>query len=257
MPREQLDVILTAAEEVLGLSLCIHVTLPRGTGGAWGLHRSSACLAMKRRDRERCRAFDGERVHAELASEPAGRIHTCPHGLTELVVPLVWEGQFLGILFAGQIWQKRGGPPHPGLIVRPGKRWLESRLVILRAIAAQVVESLRGSASRDRRAERIRRLITRRLSQPITVGDVAAELHLSESRARHLVRDLFGITLTELVQQTKLAEAARFLVIGSEPVGTIAQAVGYLDQGYFTRLFRRRYSLTPSAYRKSFEQLDT
>ena len=39
---------------------------------------------------------------------------------------------------------------------------------------------------------------------------------------------------------------------GDRPVEEIAFEVGYEDAGFFSRLFRRHVSLTPSQYRKRF-----
>ncbi len=40
-----------------------------------------------------------------------------------------------------------------------------------------------------------------------------------------------------------------------DPVEAVANAVGYEDAGFFSRLFRRQVSLTPAQYRKRFGSL--
>lgn len=56
----------------------------------------------------------------------------------------------------------------------------------------------------------------------------------------------------EYVHTLRLEEAKQMLETGDQPVEAIANAVGYEDAGFFSRLFRRSVCLTPAQYRKRF-----
>ena len=60
-----------------------------------------------------------------------------------------------------------------------------------------------------------------------------------------------GHTPTQYMQQLRLSEGARRLLETDEPVSAVAEAVGYEDPLYFSRLFRRRYGKSPVEYRAS------
>lgn len=78
---------------------------------------------------------------------------------------------------------------------------------------------------------------------------------LSESLHRdiaHLSREIkkkTGRTYTQLVQERRLAQAAFLLKNTDRNVDDIAQAVGYENLGYFHRIFREAFSLSPRGYR--------
>lgn len=64
-----------------------------------------------------------------------------------------------------------------------------------------------------------------------------------------------GMTAIEYVQTLRLEEAKQWLESGEEPVEAIAEAVGYEDASFFSRLFRRKVGLTPAQYRRRFGAL--
>lgn len=58
-----------------------------------------------------------------------------------------------------------------------------------------------------------------------------------------------GKTYTQLVQEKRLAQAAFLLKNTDRNVDDIANAVGYENMGYFHRIFRESYGMSPRAYR--------
>ena len=58
-----------------------------------------------------------------------------------------------------------------------------------------------------------------------------------------------GKTYTQLVQEKRLAQAAFLLKNTDRNVDDIARAVGYENMGYFHRIFRDAYSMSPRNYR--------
>jgi AraC family transcriptional regulator len=51
--------------------------------------------------------------------------------------------------------------------------------------------------------------------------------------------------------------AARWLRATDRPLGQIALICGFYDQSHFTRAFRARFHLTPSAYRLARTKQDS
>ena len=74
-------------------------------------------------------------------------------------------------------------------------------------------------------------------------------------RDRHAERrfqQATGLSPLEYVHTLRLEEAKQHLETGDEAVEAIAQAVGYEDAAYFSRLFRRKVGLSPAQYRRRF-----
>ncbi len=60
----------------------------------------------------------------------------------------------------------------------------------------------------------------------------------------------FGETFSQYVIMQRLELARHMMKTTSEPIGEIAGACGLADQAHLTRLFRRTYGVTPSAWRR-------
>lgn len=61
-----------------------------------------------------------------------------------------------------------------------------------------------------------------------------------------------GMSPLEYVHALRLEEAKHLLETGDAPVEAIAAEVGYQDAGFFSRLFRRKVTMTPAQYRRRF-----
>jgi AraC-like DNA-binding protein len=58
-----------------------------------------------------------------------------------------------------------------------------------------------------------------------------------------------GMTVTDYITDKRLEKAAGLLRNTEKTVGDIAAECGYLDQNYFTRIFKRKFGATPGSYR--------
>jgi PAS domain S-box-containing protein len=59
----------------------------------------------------------------------------------------------------------------------------------------------------------------------------------------------FGMSLLTYQRQLRMNQACHLLVIGEQPVTSIALHVGYGDHSHFTREFRKMFNITPRVYR--------
>lgn len=66
-----------------------------------------------------------------------------------------------------------------------------------------------------------------------------------------LFRKEMGIRFTEYLNNKRLSQALELLKTTDQPISTVCLDVGYSHYGYFTRLFRKRYGMTPSEARKN------
>lgn len=61
-----------------------------------------------------------------------------------------------------------------------------------------------------------------------------------------------GLSPLEYVHTLRLEEAKQMLEAGEEAIEVVAEAVGYQDPGFFSRLFKRKVGLSPLHYRRRF-----
>lgn len=87
------------------------------------------------------------------------------------------------------------------------------------------------------------------------VAKMAAQSGLSDRNFARRFNRATGMSPLEYVHAMRLEEAKQYLEASGDSVEAIANAVGYEDAGFFSRLFRRKVGLTPAQYRKRFGKL--
>jgi AraC-like DNA-binding protein len=87
-------------------------------------------------------------------------------------------------------------------------------------------------------------------AEPISRGDVAYHLGVSERHLSRCFRQEMGVTLTTYLNRCRLKQAKVLLEIGDKSVTEVALEVGFSSGGYFARAFREEVGVSPSAYRR-------
>jgi len=82
-----------------------------------------------------------------------------------------------------------------------------------------------------------------------SLTELAEILHYDLSWLSREIKRQTGKTYTQLVQEKRLAQAAFLLRNTNRNVDDIAGAVGYENMGYFHRIFRETYGVSPRTYR--------
>ena len=88
--------------------------------------------------------------------------------------------------------------------------------------------------------------------EPITLEQVAAVVHVSPSRVRHVFKEVTGVGFKEYVTQLRVTEAKRLLVSTDLSVAEVAQAVSYTNLSQFYKVFDRTTSMSPAEYRRYY-----
>lgn len=85
-------------------------------------------------------------------------------------------------------------------------------------------------------------------------GAIAAS-GLPERSLNRRFKAATGTTPIAYVQNLRIEAAKRLIERGGMPLDDVAAAVGYENQAFFRRLFRRAVGLTPGSYRRLFQPL--
>lgn len=76
-------------------------------------------------------------------------------------------------------------------------------------------------------------------------------LHISERHLRRLMQELYGMNLTEKMNEIRVERAKELLLSTDLTYEQIADELSFGTQQYFSRVFKKKTGMTPSAFRSS------
>lgn len=93
-------------------------------------------------------------------------------------------------------------------------------------------------------------IMAERYAQPITLKTVAEAVGLSPNYFSALFQQVVGVTFREQLCRIRIEEGKRLLISTDYPISDIAVSMGFSDQSYFCKVFKRVTGITPSQYRQ-------
>ena len=84
-----------------------------------------------------------------------------------------------------------------------------------------------------------------------TPNDYAILLNISPNALAKLTKKHFNKTLTNLITERIIIEAKRELYLTNKSVKAIAYELGYNDEYYFSRFFKKNTDISPQVYRET------
>lgn len=101
---------------------------------------------------------------------------------------------------------------------------------------------------------RFRELIVENVRTVHQVADYAAMLHVSPNHLNKAVKGATGKPAVQWISEAILLEAKVLLYQSNLSVGEIAAQIGFFDQSYFSRMFKKHEGVTPSEFRRMIEK---
>lgn len=143
------------------------------------------------------------------------------------------------------------------ILRRPGFSYMAASL--LTDILVRLSRSILADTSEDaesplrRRLEQSATFIHSRFHEQLDIHTLALRENLSDSRYRELFREAFGMPPGEYITRQRISHACSLLQSTNLSVGQIAEACGYQDTLYFSRIFRKKMGVSPLGYRKDVD----
>lgn len=93
-------------------------------------------------------------------------------------------------------------------------------------------------------------MVEQTFGEMLSVNDYGAALHLSAPQLTRIINRLLGATPSDYIADRRIAEAKRLLRFTRQSISDISERCGFRDVSYFSRAFKKKTNLSPSAYRK-------
>lgn len=99
--------------------------------------------------------------------------------------------------------------------------------------------------------ERIQSYILTHYKEEISLEDLATQFQFSQTYIRKIFKHFTKYTPSQYLMHLRIDEAKRLLLTAPElNINTIGKMVGYQDQYYFSRIFKKCTGMYPSEYRR-------
>ncbi|MEK0316519.1 AraC family transcriptional regulator [Cohnella sp. 56] len=126
--------------------------------------------------------------------------------------------------------------------------------ILLRAARAHAAPEAAGSIpARDMKDHRFRlavQFIEDNASRPISLEEVAQRVQVSPRQLQRIFRSEGGTAFRDWVEHVRLQRIAEELLRSSRSVEAIAAGHGYGNPNYLYPVFKHKFGMTPSAYRR-------
>ncbi len=88
----------------------------------------------------------------------------------------------------------------------------------------------------------------------LSADDLSKELFTSRTQLHRKIKALTGMSITEYFNHIRVEKAKELLENTSLTISEIAYEIGYQDISYFSKIFKKTYGMSPSAFRGNLQQ---
>src|SRR3990172_12441555 len=101
----------------------------------------------------------------------------------------------------------------------------------------------------DHRIQIITSRIEEQFSRELKISELARMVNVSASHLRHLFKSETGLTPTQYLKRLRMQKAQALLETTFLSVKQISNEVGFSNDTYFSREFKKTYGVAPGRYR--------
>ncbi|MFC0213691.1 helix-turn-helix domain-containing protein [Paenibacillus chartarius] len=98
--------------------------------------------------------------------------------------------------------------------------------------------------------KRILQFINQNYTGEVSLDDISKALHLNKYYLCHIFKEITGHTINNYLVRRRLEEAKKLLLSTDEPIGVIAEKLGFTTPIHFSRSFKQFSGVSPQAFRK-------
>jgi two-component system response regulator YesN len=94
------------------------------------------------------------------------------------------------------------------------------------------------------------KIVREEVNQPLFAIKVAKRVNMSRSYFNRCFKDIVGRSFNEYLRYLRIEKAKDYLLKTHKSIQWISEQAGYMDEKYFSRVFRQQTNMTPSDFRQ-------
>lgn len=270
MKRDEIISILCEMHKISGLRISLHGTDFKEIA-AYPTERLPFCAAIQKNENEYALCVECDKISCKrIEADGKTLIYKCRYGLTEVICPLYNFGTLTGYITMGQVaCHEADKAALAQVLIRLGherkfavecahslplmkEELLQSYLKIM-TVCAEYMTLINALPSNTPRLPELAKIyLHENYAYKITIRDICKSLGCSKSALLTAFKNEYGTTINNYLSEIRIAEASRMLRSTHSSICDIADACGFYDQSYFSKVFTQRTGKKPSDYRKGF-----
>ncbi len=124
--------------------------------------------------------------------------------------------------------------------------------VLFYELLGKVVEGMSQCTQTAVNMEEVLDYMHQRYQMPLSVMQIAEYFHIDRRQLAYLFKRHTGMSPLNYLTEYRIRKSKELLRRREYPVMKVAELVGIEDNLYFSRMFKKRTGLSPTAYRESF-----
>ena len=235
---------------------------------------SDFCLLIRRLyGVQTCLTLD-EKMREIADKKQKSVCYKCHAGLNECIEPLFAGDMLIGYAMIGQFrsddlisetmlddWEKKFGPciELKNAFFKLSRYEDDKRdhiIAMFRVLAEYILSKELIGVEGSLFVQRIQNYLIDNVYKIFSLSDVARIFEVCDSTISHALKKYSGKTFKQLYSELKIKEAKK--LIRQDPlisIGAVADKLGYNDQFYFSRVFRKVTGVSPSDYKKEINSV--
>ncbi len=98
-------------------------------------------------------------------------------------------------------------------------------------------------------------LITNNMRDPVNIDFLASSIGTNSAKLQHCFKTVYGTTVNGYIKKARIEKAAELLTYSDLTVTEIISEVGLINRGYFSKIFKAQYGLTPKLFRQRYRRV--
>ena len=191
-------------------------------------------------------------------------ISKCHAGMTEAAMPLKDEEKIIGYIMFGQITNIKDKNELANFVEKTNEKYklnCSAKGIKFRSerqinAAANLLEMCTDyillkemiTPANSRITSRAKEYIAQHMGEDIKIADICVHSGASRTKLYEIFRTECGVGIAAYIRSQRLQRAAELIKSGGVSVAEAAAKVGFADYNYFSRVFKRKFGISPHKF---------